>query len=153
MSRGYHQLSSDGVSPLAILSTASGIMHVYTFDAGKAWPEMVRQLNAVSPSSASPTNVNIADPRLERTAVVKNDGVSPCIDGWSLELWAQYAKRKSHIVSRMCRLNGELKPKLAAFTQGLAKDSPNGGMRPDDEDIHKHIEGAKVRDISAFASS
>ena len=36
------------------------------------------------------------------------------IEGFSAKAWADYAKHKSRIASKVCKINGELKVRLAA---------------------------------------
>ena len=83
-----------GVLPLAVLSSASGLLHIYTDTALKLLLESEIAHRAVAPSSPP-----VAVPDL--------------VDGFSAQEWATFARKKCAIASSVCRLNGALKKHLA----------------------------------------
>jgi hypothetical protein len=103
---------NDGAS-LAVLSSASGTMHFFSLEALKLWLEaeqqMVLMLNAHSGKSLLPfgTDFGAQCP----SASMGNSSH----DGYSLEQWVKFAKKKSSIASATCRRNGELKHRLAMY--------------------------------------
>ena len=108
-------------SPIATLSTACGPL-LFTDHALK---QLIHSLSM----TPLPSSFMLPSPVYKRKDSDVKEDVSCCIDGWSIDLWVQHAKRKSRIASRMCRLDGELKAKLAALSLTSADVAPNCDMR------------------------
>ena len=107
------------VQPLAILSSVSGTMHFYSIEALQLWTdkesELVVQLNASTPKIYSTESTEGRCEYLHvDTKRISSQELSQGAthQGYSLEQWVKYARKKSAIASATCRHNGELRRRL-----------------------------------------
>ena len=117
--------SHDTACPLATLASHSGVVHFYSEVALRIWVEMEQVLAAkLKDSLPAATSSELRSSAWYNSASVM---ASPTLlEGFSIEQWACYAKKKSSVATAMCRLNGQLKEKLAK----LAKGDPLGLADP-----------------------
>ena len=123
------------VHPIATLYSISGEMQFYDIAAVTVWADREKslisertlqapqlQVQEVRPAHAERHGVPRMSwlpqvPQLTVHEVVSPVPPPPCselYEGYNAQQWAEHAKRKSQIASNVCRINGELKARLAA---------------------------------------
>jgi hypothetical protein len=112
---------------LAILKSRCGEWHFFDHAALQVATTSFALL-CVNPSDTTETvdkSVRVAQDRAE------------LLEGFSIEQWASYAKRKSHIASAICKENGKLKARFSA--QGCDVVVPSAGIPRATHDNHDAI--------------
>ena len=115
--------------PIATLSSPSGDMQFFTIDALRVWADLEM---AKRPSQPPPPVDLASGPRMH----CHGGSHAELLDGFSIQQWASYSKRKSNIASSVCKENGELKAKLAnqVFEVPESSGQPHGA-KPDNCDV------------------
>jgi hypothetical protein len=114
-------------TPLAVFHCPSGALHLYSPDAiGMLVASFPRMVDCTMPSD-SPSQ--LANAACDTADLIEGcPPPSPPIterEGFSMEEWITFAKKKARIASNMCRANGRLKAQIAAITfdKGMGRAS------------------------------
>ena len=109
--------------PIAILSSTSGSMSFFSAEALKVWAEMEISLLA-------PELVKLSFSKFDHAhAPTVSSTSSVTLEGYTIEQWSRYAKKKNSIASTVAKRNGELNARLAKLTPSLVCSLSEGGTR------------------------
>ena len=114
--------------PLAVLTSFSGVMHIYSEAAFKLFLEseinlkISQALHCQATSTSAP--LVIAHDTMAPSDELQNDAIPERLEGFTLQQWAEHAKKKSAIATAVCRRNGELKQRVEML-QGSPLSAPS----------------------------
>ncbi len=106
--------------PLGVLASLSGTVYFYTERAFILWLESERTLSLQTMGTNSST-YDVADTNPVSITVSPDE---KRLDGYTIDEWASFAKRKSSIASHVCKQNGLLKAKMSSLLNARGAKAP-----------------------------
>jgi len=110
--------------PVVVLLTKCGPLQIYNSDALRAVVE------ALPRHCWDPLDI-ASGSTMASSSTKPNHAANEVIDGWNIEQWRQWGRKKSALASNICKLNGILKAQIADSAHG--KKAPGDNISADSQ--------------------